>query len=152
MTDRFASLRRRCSCLCILVATGGCGGEPANDPPRVGDCMATLDQVANHPPSPFAPCAATYDAALAQAVCHTSIGVLRAGPCGGQLAVLESVGSLAQTCYYDARTRALVGAVVAASVPTFCGGDASRVFGGVVSSCELSAADLDRRCAPDAGP
>jgi hypothetical protein len=97
-------------------------------------------------------CQASFDGTLADLPACTGISqMVRA--CGDVIAIVQGSGVTAVTCYYDAATHALVGALELSDSPGFCGGSFGRADGQIPGpSCDTTAPFYVRTCPrPDAG-
>ena len=71
--------------------------------------------------------------------------------CGGLIALGQGGGFTSLTCYYDAATHLLVGALELSDTPEFCGGESSARFDGQIPgpSCGGTAPSFTRNCSRD---
>lgn len=121
----------------VATASTACFSPPLADKGDTGSqtCSATasdLDAVFGQA------CPATYDLALITGPrCNNGFGpIVRVGPLGSGLAYAMSWGTHAKNCYYDATTKALVGAVACDDVASYCGSSSTTIqFGTAPSEC-----------------
>lgn len=99
-----------------------------------------------------AKCQASFDGTLADLPACTGIGQM-VKACGDVIAIVQSGGFTAQTCYYDAATHLLVGALEVSDSPGFCGGESfGRADGQTPGpSCDTTAPFFLRTCPRDGG-
>ena len=106
------------------------------------DCRGSLREVG-------ADCPATFDGTEAQLPACPSVFVMSARRCG-DLIELE-LGNLSGTqCAYDAKTHALVGAMIYTDINVYCDGDSYTKFAGRVPdmSCSNVPFTVTKTCFP----
>src|SRR5262249_25760435 len=107
------------------------------------DCRGSLKEVG-------AACPATFDGTEAQFPSCPAAIEISARQCG-DLIELELFGGLGGTqCAYDARTHALVGAIIYTDVNEYCSGDSFTKMAGQVPdmSCTSMPFTLKKTCSP----
>lgn len=108
-------------------------------------CTGSLDDLGGRCPASFdgSPTGLPACAGLSQAV----------KLCGNVIGLVLDGGFTALTCYYDATSHLLVGALEVSDTTEFCGGTSFGRFDGQVSAttCDTTMASFGRSCATDGG-
>jgi hypothetical protein len=95
-------------------------------------------------------CATSFDGTVAGLPACSGLGQT-VKLCGDVIALDQGGGFTAQTCYYDAATHLLVGALEVSDTPEFCGGESFARFDGQIPgpSCGGTAPSFTRSCSRD---
>ncbi len=91
-------------------------------------------------------CQATFDGSVADLPTCSGVGQT-VYLCGGMIALAQGTGFTALTCYYDAATHVLVGALEVSDSPGYCGNSFGRFAGQIPGpSCDTVAPSFRRSC------
>ncbi len=91
-------------------------------------------------------CQASFDGSVADLPTCSGVGQT-VYLCGGMIALAQGTGFTALTCYYDAATHLLVGALELSDSPGFCGDSFGRFAGQIPGpSCDTVAPSFRRSC------
>jgi hypothetical protein len=91
-------------------------------------------------------CQASFDGGVADLPACSGVGQM-VKLCSGVLALVQGTGFTALTCYYDAATHVLIGALEQSDSPGFCGDSFGRIAGQVPGpSCDAVRPVLTKTC------